>query len=184
MNRTILVFVGQMASGKDTACDYLTEKYNAKKYSFSGMLNDVLDRFHLKRTRDNYIKLSENIRATFGEDLLAKTITEDIKKEETLIITIPNARRMADIKYLSELPGFVLIEIKADSKTRYERLITRDEKPDDNTKTYEEFIEDQKRSTELSIDEIAKQATEHIDNNGTKEELYSQVEKILNKYAN
>jgi dephospho-CoA kinase len=184
MKRTILVFVGQISSGKDTACDYLTEKYNAKKYSFSGMLNDVLDRFHLDRTRDNYIKLSENIRATFGEDILAKTITEDIKKDETTIITIPNARRIADIKYLSKLPGFVLINIKADSKIRYNRLITRGEKQDDNTKTYEEFLEDQKRSTELSISEIAKQATEHIDNNGTLEELYNQVEEILNKYAN
>ena len=184
MKRTILVFVGQISSGKDTACDYLTEKYNAKKYSFSDMLRDTLDRFHLDKNRDNYIKLSEIIRGTFGEETMAKTIAEDIKADNIDIKTIPNARRLADIKYLSKLPGFVLIEISADSKTRYNRLIERGEKSDDNTKTYEEFLEDNNRSTELSISDIAKQATEHIDNNGTLEELYSQVEKILNKYAN
>lgn len=181
-NKLIFTFIGQIATGKDTACDYIIEKYGGKKYSFSDMLGDALNRFYLEKNRDNYIKMSECIRETFGEDTLAKTITEDAKKDDHQIICIPNARRPADIKYLSQLPGFVLIEIITNTKISYDRLTKRGEKTDDNNKTYEEFLEDLQRSTELSINEIAEQATEHINNNGTIEELHRQLDKLVAKY--
>ena len=183
-NKIIFGFVGQMASGKDTAADYLEEKYNGKNFSFSDMLGDVLKRYHLELNRDNYIKISEAMRENFGDEVLSKTMAEDIKKDDHKIISISNVRRENDVKYLSDLPGFVLVKIEAKSETRYERLTHRGEKSDDNNKTYEQFLEDHKRSTEITIEEIANQATEYIDNNGTFEELHSQLDILVNKYQN
>jgi dephospho-CoA kinase len=91
-------------------------------------------------------------------------------------------RRPNDVKYLKNLPGFVLVEISADSQTRYERLTKRGEKSDDNTKTYEEFLADEQRSTEITINKIAKEATEHVDNNGSLEDLYRQLDELIKKY--
>src|SRR3989344_210346 len=79
--------------------------------------------------------------------------------------------------------NFILIEIFANPKTRYERLIKRGENSDDNNKTYEEFLEDHKRSTEMSIPEVAKNATEKIDNNGSIEDLHQQLDNLVKKYA-
>lgn len=184
MNKTIFGFVGQMASGKDTAANYLEEKYNGKNFSFSDMLGDVLKRYHLELNRDNYIKASEAMREYFGDEILSKTMANDIEKDDHKIISISNVRRQNDVKYLSDLPGFVLVKIEAKPETRYERLTHRGEKSDDNNKTFEQFLEDHKRSTELTIDEIANQATEHIDNNGNFEELYKQLDELVHKYTN
>ncbi|EKE07683.1 MAG: hypothetical protein ACD_18C00009G0003 [uncultured bacterium] len=183
MSKIILGFAGQMASGKDTAANYIEEKYNGKNYSFSGMLGDVLNRYHIEKNRDNYIKISEAMREYFGEDILAKTMACDVEKDEHEIISISNVRRPADIKYLKEIPGFILVKIFADPKIRYERLVGRGDKADDNSKTYEQFLEDHKRSTEVTIEEVANQAEEVIDNNGSLEDLYKQVAEIIKKYG-
>jgi len=181
MNKIIFGFVGQMASGKDTAANYLAEKYGGKNFSFSGMLADVLKRFYLEITRDNYIKISEALREKFGDDLMSKTLAADISKDDHQIISVSNVRRPSDVTYLKNLPGFVLVEIFADPKTRYERLIKRGEKSDDSNKTYKQFLADHQRSTELTIDEIATTAKFKIDNNGSLEELYRQLDNLISK---
>lgn len=170
-----------MASGKGTAARYLKEKYGASTYRFSDMLSDMLDRFYLEHNRDNFIKLSEMVRDTFGEDMMAKTMARDVAKDPNQIIVVEGVRRLADIEYLKRLEGFVLIEIFADMKTRYERLTKRREKSDDQIKTFAGFQADHQRSTELSIIEVARQATERVNNNGSLEELYRQLENLRSR---
>ena len=184
MAKLILGFVGQMASGKDTAADYIEANYTGKNYSFSDMLGDVLKRYHLDKNRDNLVKISEAMREYFGDDILAKTMANDVANDEHEIISISNVRRPADIVYLEKLPGFVLVNIFAEPKTRYERLVNRGDKADDNSKTYEQFLEDHKRSTEVTIETVAQTATERIDNNGSFEDLYTQVDDIISRYGN
>jgi len=181
-NSLLLVFVGLPGSGKDTCLDYLKDKYGCKIFSFTDILKDGLEAFYLEFNRDNLIKMSECIREKFGEDTLARSMADKVKNEGAEISAIGNARRLADVKYLSKLPGYVLINIDADIKTRYERIKTRGEKAEDGNQTFEQFKADHNRSTELSILEIAKQATEYIDNNGTFDELYQQVDRIVEKY--
>ena len=172
-----------MSSGKDTSANYLAEKYGGKNYSFSTMLGDVLKRYHLDFNRDNLVRISEAMREKFGEDILAKTMAEDVKDDSNQIISISNIRRLADIKFLATIPGFVLVAIDAAPETRYERLVKRGEKSDDTTKTYEQFLADQERSTEKTIPEVMAQAQERIDNNGTFEELYQQLDQLIKKYT-
>jgi len=181
--KNVFVFVGLPGSGKDTCTKYLSEKYGATVFSFTTMLKDVVDRFYLEFNRDTLIKISEFIRGTFGEDVMAGTMAKDAEKSPAKIITIGNARRMADIKYLSKMDGFVLIEIFADIKTRYERVKKRGEKTSDASQTFEQFEADHQRSTELSIPEVASHAGEHLDNNGSLENLYSQVDALIKKYT-
>lgn len=181
--KIIFGFVGQIASGKDLASEYLEIKYRASVFSFSKVLRDILDMIYLPHSRDNLIKLSEILRGAFGEDILGKTVLQDISKENSEIVVLGNIRRTEDAKSFLNLQNFVLTEIFADQKTRYERILKRAEKSDDQSKTYEEFLADNKRSTELSILEVAKLARERIDNNGTIEELYSQLDELVKKYV-
>ncbi len=182
MKKIIFGFTGSIASGKDTAGDYLEKKHNGKNFSYSDMLGDVTKRFYLEFNRDNLIKVSEMIREKFGENIMAKTMAKDIEKDDHHITSISNIRRLADIEYLGKLPGFVLVSIEADLEVRYKRLTNRGEKTDDNNKTYEQFLEDHQRSTELSILEVVKQAKEKIDNNGSLEELHKQLDELVKKY--
>ena len=168
-----------MASGKGTAADYFKTKHGASTYRFSDMLGDTLDRFYLERNRDNFIKISEQIRGTFGEDIMAKTMAHDVERDDNKIIVVEGVRRMSDIEYLSKMDGYVLIEIFADIETRHKRISKRTEKADDQTVTFEQFKADHERSTELSIIDVAKHATKKIDNNSSLEELYKQLEKLI-----
>ncbi len=181
MSKIILGFTGLLASGKGTAAKYLQEKYGASTFRFSTMLRDALDRFYLPQTRDNMIKISEIIRGTFGEDTMARTMSMDAEKSENKTIVVEGVRRPADIEYLKRLPNFVLVEIFADPKIRYERLIKRRENPDDATKTYEQFLADHQRSTELSILDVAAEAKIRLDNNGNLEQLHKQLDDIVSK---
>lgn len=182
--KTVFVFTGLPGSGKDSCLGYLQTKYQAAIFSFTTMLKDVLDRFYLEYNRDNLIKLSENIRQTFGEDTLAKTMAQDTAKAQANLIAIGNARRLADIKYLSTQSGFVLIEVAANIKLRYERVNKRTEKTNDSQQTFDQFVADHQRNTELSILELTKQASERIDNNGSLENLRQQLDTLVKKYAN
>ncbi len=183
-NKIILGFVGELSGGKGTACAYLKEKYNAPSYRFSTILRDVLNRLYLEINRPNLQELSRILRETFGQDTLAKVIASDVKNDTSEIITVDGIRRLADIKYLKEIPGFHLIYLTADQKIRYERMTKRGENSDDNTKTFEEFQKDEQAEAELEIKETATSADFTINNDGTPEELYSQLEEILKETKN
>ena len=92
------------------------------------MLKDVVDRFYLEFNRDNLIKISEFVRGTFGEDIMAKTMARDVENSPARLVT--NWQRPAHGRYkISITPArLCLIEISADIKTRYERVKKRGEK--------------------------------------------------------
>jgi len=178
--KVILGFTGSISSGKGTATRYLVEKYNAKSFKFSKILRDILDRIYLLHTRDNLIKISIVIRDNFGQDILAKIISKDILEEDNNIIVIDGIRRPADIKYLKDIKGFKLIGIDADIKIRYERLKKRNENKDDKSKSWEDFLKDQKAETEIYIPELLKKSNHIINNNGNLEELYKKLDNLIN----
>lgn len=182
MQKLILGFTGLGATGKSTIASYFSEKYSAGTYRYSAILSDLTNRLYLEGSRDVLIRMSECVRAEFGEDILAKAIAKDAEADSRRLIIVEGIRRMADIEHLSKLPNFVLVEIFADPKKRFERLAARQEKSDDIGKTFEQFLADDQRSTEVSILDVAKHATEHIDNNGTKEQLFAGLDALVKKY--
>ena len=177
--KTILGFVGSIASGKGTACAYLQEKHSAGYVRYSTMLRDMATRLYLPHSRDVLIKMSEAIREKFGDDIMAKVVRQEVEAAEANVVCIDGIRRPKDIAVLSEMEGFKLVHITADMQTRYDRLIARTENSDDQTKTYEQFQEDHKRSTEVTIAGVAEGADIIINNNGSFEDLYTQLDKLV-----
>jgi len=179
MNKIILGFVGPIASGKGTVCKYLTEKHDAKIFRVSTMLRDVLDRFYIPQSRENMQAVSSSLRQTFGDDLMAKTIAQDVAGVNAAIVAVDGVRREPDIKYLREIPGFYLVAINADMKIRYDRITRRGENVDDTKKTFAEFTADHEKEAELQIKEVAKLANFQINNDGTLDDLYRQIDDII-----
>ena len=62
---------------------------------------------------------------------------------------------------------------------RYERLIARNEKQDDQTKTFEQFQKDAQLETEVTINEMKGLADVIVDNNNSLEALYEQIDNII-----
>lgn len=182
MNKKIIIgLVGQISSGKGTVAKYIEEKYGAKIYRFSTILRDVLNRLYLEINRANMQDISTLLRKKFGEDLLSKVITEDVKKESNNLIVVDGIRRLADIKYLQDFENFYLIRIVASQENRYKCLIQRQENSDDNKKTYEQFLVEQNNEADAEIPLVMNQAKIEINNDAGFEELYKQIDEILNK---
>ncbi len=177
--KIILGLVGKIAAGKGTVAKYLEDKYGAHTYRFSTMLRDVLNRLHIEITRSSMQKLSTILRQNFGEDLLAKVIAGDVEKDKNNLIVVDGIRRLADIKYLEKIPGFILVKIEAEPKIRYQRILTRDENKDDTKKTFEEFLADEKKEADAEIPIVMEKATLSLDNNKDFDYLYKQVDKII-----
>jgi len=179
--KIIIALTGEIASGKDATKKYLTEKYGAQSVKFSQILRDVLKRLCLETSRDNLIDLSTILRERFGQDLLAKIIASDASSLDADIVVVDGVRRMEDVSYLSKLPNFKLIRIEADSKIRYERMKIRNENIGDAEKTYEDFMKDHERETEVTIPEVMSKADFALNNDGTFDDLYRQIEELLLK---
>jgi len=179
MSKIILGFVGPLAAGKGTACKYLTEHYDAIIYKFSSPLRDVLARLYRDITRENLQNLSSSLRQTFGDDLLASVIAGDVKTGTAAFMAVDGVRRLPDIAHLKDISGFALVSINADQKTRWERMTRRGENADDATKTLEQFILDEQKEAEIHIAEVAKTAQFSIDNNGSLDQLHTQIDNII-----
>ena len=181
VDKIILGFVGPIAAGKSTVIDYLKTKYNAVGYRFSAPLRDILNRIYLETNRNNMQELSTALRQAFGDDLLASIIAHDVTKATHQLVLVDGVRREPDIRFLKNIKGFHLIAITADQKIRWQRMTRRSENPDDTKKTFAEFISDEQKEAEQQITTVAKLAKFKIDNNGSIEELYRQIDEILNR---
>jgi dephospho-CoA kinase len=179
MSKLIIGLVGPLASGKGTVKKYLVEKYKAQDCRFSSILRDVLTRINVDTTRINLQNVSTVLRQNFGEDVLAKAIANDAKNFDADIIVVDGVRRMADIKYLKKLLGFILVAVDAEPKERYKRMVARNENKGDNEKTFDDFLKDHQAESELEIPEVMKNADYYLENIGSMEDLCEKVDDLL-----
>lgn len=177
--KVIIGISGEIASGKDTIARYYQKKYNAGMYRFSEVLRDILHRLYLAENRRNLADASLMLRKTFGEDVFARAIAEQIREDSRNFIIIDGVRRRADVSKIESLPGFRLLHISADPKKRHGRMTERKQNVDDSTKTYEEFLADAELESELEIRDLASNADFLIENNGTLEELYAKADRVF-----
>jgi dephospho-CoA kinase len=181
MQKLILGLAGEIASGKGTISQYIENEYKGSSHRFSNMLRDILDRLYLPQSREDMQKLSTIMRENFGEDIMAKVMMEDVKKDEHEVIVVDGVRRLEDIKYLRELPGFNLVYIETDMERCYDRIIKRNENTDDHSKTFEEFQKEREQESESQIKDLRNYANFVVNNDGEFRDLYKQIDEMLKK---
>lgn len=181
MAKLILGLAGEMGSGKGAMTKYLVEKHGANSHRFSNILRDILDRANIEQTRENITAISVALRNAFGEDVLAKAMCHDALEDDADIIVVDGVRRVDEISYLREIPFFKFIYIEAGIENRYARIINRDDNVGEKNKTLEEFKQAHDYETEKTIPGLKTHADFVIENNGTYEELYAQIDEIISQ---
>jgi dephospho-CoA kinase len=180
--KIILGLVGEIASGKDTVADYLKKKYKSETVSFSQPLRDMLSLVGLEQSRINLSNLGRILRKQFGQDILSRAMAVKVDLSKAPIITLPNVRLEEDIIWLKKLPGFYLVHIDTDVKVRFERLKKRKgQYVDDATKTWAQFQKDSRLYTERNIRSLFPKCKLKLNNNGSKQELYRQIDELAKK---
>lgn len=182
MPKIIIGLVGPVASGKDAAKKYIESKYSASSYKLSDALRDILKRLHLPISRTNLQDLSYDLRQRFGGDILSQTISADAQNDPSAIVIIDGVRRLEDISHLRSLPEFRLISVDADLEKRFERMRKRNENAGDAEKSFADFVADCQKEAEKEIPAVMATAAYQIDNNGSLDDLYHQIDKILSEF--
>lgn len=180
-DKFIIGLAGEMGSGKGTVASYLSKKYKASSYRFSDPLKDVARRTYLEENRENLQTLATILRQAFGDDLLSIILYNDVKNDNSDLVVIDGVRRKGDIEMFVNLPNFKLIYIETDLKIRYERIINRNEKTDDSTKSFERFLEDHQREADTQILELKDVADFVVNNNATLKDLEANIDSIIKK---
>ena len=176
--KKLIGLVGEMASGKDTFCEYVKENYSDVSFArFSDALTETLKLFFDDVKREDQQWLGEALRDRFGKDILLKAVIKKADKIEDGIVILNGMRKSLEAEALKKIGGKI-IYITADPKLRWERMSVRGEKADDAV-SFEKFLEMGKAEAEINIAEVGKSADFTIENNGTKEEFYNEIKKVI-----
>lgn len=179
MAKIILGLVGQAGCGKGTMADLLVKEYGAAYFRFSNILGDVLKRLSLEKTRDNLIKISGALRQTFGEDILSYVLEKDAILAPEEVIVVDGIRRAEDITAMEPSPYFKLIAIDANPKLRFERMKKRGEKAGEADMTWEQFLAEEQRETEVTIPMVMARAAVTVSNDGTREAFEQRIRALM-----
>ncbi len=176
--RVVIGVMGKIGSGKSEASRYIAGKYNGKIFRFSDILKDILLRLHMELKRENFIALGSALRREFGDGVIARALKQDILASEARVVVVDGVRYPEEVEMIRSFENSVLVYIHASSEVRYQRAVKRGEKGE-AAMGYEEFLKNDSAETEKRIDELTKLADYRIDNNGTQEELYAALERVL-----
>ena len=177
----ILGIVGMIGSGKDTVANYISHKYGYEIVSFRDIVHDIVKERGLESTRENMQKTARECRDKYGEYYFSKKALEKgialLKKGKKVLFK--EMRTEGDVEILrKEFDRKIkIIIVEAGERTRFERVKKRGRLGD--PKTLDEFMIQQKKEEELHFTDSLKLADLGIDNNGTKKELESEIDKMM-----
>ncbi len=181
MPKLIIGLVGQAGCGKGTAADLLREKYGAGYIRFSGILGIVLETLGIEKSRVNFVKLSNGLRDTYGEDALSYAVEKIALSAPEDIVVIDGIRRPDDIVALEPLPHFKLLSIEVPAEIRFERMKKRGEKATESQMSWEQFQTEEHFPTEITIPAVMKRAWKAIPNAGSREEFESAMHTAMSE---
>lgn len=181
----IIGVVGENGAGKDTFTTFFraaAAPATVAKLHFSDILAQTLNLWGIPLTRSNLQNMAIIMDNQFGRGSLTRATEARIKKQKTDIVVVEGVRWKTDVPMIRSFKNSSIIYIASDPKVRYERIKARAQKEDEATKTYEQFLREEKAATELDIPQIGAGADVRLENNGSLDEFREKVECFYRTY--
>jgi dephospho-CoA kinase len=180
----IIGITGTLGAGKGTIVDYLVKNKGFAHYSVRAYLIDEIELRGMPVNRDSMVTVANELRAKHGSSYIIEELYNNAEKHQQDCV-IESIRTAGEAESLSSKGNFCLIAVDADPEIRYNRISIRASETDHIS--YETFLENEKR--EFTSDDVNKQnlkkciemADYVVSNNSDQENLYRQIEEILNK---
>ena len=181
----VIGLTGTIGSGKNLIKNILMEKLDAGCITLSDVIkreakNEGLDRKNLQ-------DVGNELRKRHGKHILVELALKNLPEKKDIIL-IDGIRNPGEIDYLRKKfnGNFKLIAVDAERKIRFERLLKR--KKEGDPRSWEEFLSLDERDQGKEEPDYGQRTRECINqadflilNNGSKEELKSQIEKISSR---
>lgn len=180
MNTKVLALVGMPGAGKGLCVEYLEQKGWPSVY-LGGITVDEVKARGLEINEGNEKTVREELRRNEGMDVMAKRILPKIDAliaDGATIVIADGIYSWAEYKVFKERFGddVIVIAVASARRTRHERLHNRPIRPlSDEEATAREYAEIENSDKGGPI----ANADYFVLNDGTPEETYAQLEKIL-----
>jgi len=178
----VIGITGTLGAGKGTIVEYLAEKRGFLHFSVRAFLLEEIRKRGLEENRDSMFTLANSLREIHGPAWVTDQLFLKAAKTGRNCI-IESIRTRGEITSLRKSASFFLFAVDADKRIRYDRIRQRMSETD--SIDFETFLENEKR--EMTTDDPNKQNLHEcismadfvFTNNGSKEDLFRQVEKVL-----
>ena len=178
----IIGLTGRNAAGKGTVANLLKER-SFEYHSLSDTLRDELRKRGVEESRDELIRVGNELRSSGGSGILADLMIENVSTSANHIVdSIRNPSEADSLNRKYPNHEFYLISVDADPEIRFQRLKTRGRIGDSST--WEQFLHQEalEESDDPSKQQLLltmKKADFSLDNSGTIEQLENQIDKIF-----
>lgn len=188
MNRIVLGLVGYSGAGKGTVTQYLHDKKSFSVMSLSDIARHeaLKAKVNLENRKDLHI-FSNQLRKKFGNDVFAKKLLQEMKNLKSQQFVIDGIRHPGEIHFLKlYFPDLIILAVNTDMKRRFDRLLKRKRQLD--PVTFSEFLASEKiekgnpcniTAPQQQNQACVEMADEVINNNGSREDLYRQLNHLL-----
>jgi dephospho-CoA kinase len=177
----LIGLTGRYASGKTTVVQWFANR-GVQTMSCSDSIRRWLSEEGVKESRESLIEGGRELRRRGGAGILAEMLLDELSGDDAVIDSI---RTPGEVEALRVRDDFVLIEILAVIDSRWQRSQERARPGDPSDRAT--FIS-QEKSEEVALDAAgqalvatAEMADLVLYNNGSIEELYSDLEELIER---
>jgi dephospho-CoA kinase len=169
----VIVIVGLARSGKDTAADYIAKKYGYAKYTFSTVLNEMLESKGIKSTKERMKELGDLLREEMGMDAVAKMLDKKITQKKDILLVGP--RSIEEIEYFQKkFPDLHIIKVVSGKQDRFKRKNHED--PQNEKEFYER---DNADFIGKGLQKVLDSAEIQLNNFSTLEQLHYEIDTTM-----
>jgi len=177
-----LGLVGSNGAGKSSVCDYL-QTLGFQRFSLSDIVRNEAKKLGLELIRENLIATGTRLKQEHGSDYLAHACFLEAPKHQPTVFD--SIRHPSEAAYLTQ-QGVVLMGIDAPVESRYERIKLRSHATD--FVDFETFkrLDDHERqglSSGQNINETFSYCKKMLNNTGTLNDLFLQIDAFLEELA-
>ena len=183
----IIGITGTLGAGKGTIVDYLVQKKGYVHYSVRSFIAEEIRRRGLEVNRDTLTMTANELRAKNSPSYIAEQLYDRAYSvgKDAIIESISTPGEIAALRAKG---NFHLFAVDADRQVRYSRITER--KSETDNVSYETFVANEEREmnsndpNKQNLMECIRQADFVFQNNGSIDELYAEVEKVLQTIDN
>jgi dephospho-CoA kinase len=180
----IIGITGTLGAGKGTLVDYLTTMKGFNHYSVRHFLIEELSKRNIAVNRDSMVVLANELRKNNSPSYIIDCLFLQTQQAGKNAV-IESIRTVGEVESLRKKEHFCLLAVDANPQIRYERIVNRNSETDHVT--FEEFLANEQREMTSSdphkqnLNQCILLSDYRLSNNGTIDELYTQLEEILTK---